>query len=150
MDSRFFAVTMMPDMFFPVTVTRRIAESPPTFTVMQTSGPSPAGYGVVDTPGRISSPPLPMVSGDTEGFGFVVGVEYGAGVGEGVGVHVGSGVGVSSGVGVGGGVGEIVGSGVGVAGGVGVGVTGGFTTIIYSVRLSVLVTEKLRMVRFTL
>ena len=66
----------------------------------------------------------------------------------GSGDRVGSGDGVGEGVGEG--AGEIVGSGVGVADGVGVGVTGGFTTIIYSMRLSVLVTEKLRMVKLTL
>ena len=106
MDSSFFAVTMIPDIFFPVTVTRRIAESPPTFTVWQTSGPSPTGYGVVENPGRISSPPPSPAPGDTERVGPVEGVGSGVGVGEGgVGDRVGW---------VPEGVGEIVGS-VGVA-----------------------------------
>jgi hypothetical protein len=164
-DANFFAVTIISAISLPVTVTRRIAESPPTFTVWQTGGPSRGTTGVDDNMGRISSSPPSPAAEKNEGVGEGVGVEVGAGVAVEVGMGVGSGdevgfgdgegvgAGVSVGVGVGVDVGMGVGSGedagVGAGDGVGSGVTGRVSTVTYPARLSVLVTEPFRIVRFT-
>ena len=136
-DVSFRAVTIISVISCPVTVTRLIAESPPTFTVWQPSGPAPRGKGVDDGAGRGSSAlPEPSV-----GAGAGVVEEVRVGVGEEVMVGVGEDVGV--------GVGEDVSVGVGVGEVVGTVVSGGATTVTYPERLRVLTTVRFWTVRFT-
>lgn len=110
-------MTIISDISCPVTVTRLIAESPPTFTVWQPGGPDAGGNGVDDVVGRGSSS-TPDVSVEV-GVGFGEGVNSGVGeevevdVGEGEAVSVGAGVVVSVGAGEDVGVGESVGEGEG-------------------------------------
>jgi hypothetical protein len=117
-DGTFLAVTIISDISCPVTVTRLIAESPPTFTVWHPSGPAPRGTDVDDGTGSESSA-LPEPS---KGAGVGLTGDVGVGVGEDV--MVGVGVAVS----VGAGVGEVVGTVV----------SGGATTVTYPERLRVL------------
>jgi hypothetical protein len=164
----FRPVTIISVISWPVTVTRLIAESPPTFTVWQPSGPAFGRSSVDDGAGRGSSS-LPESSvgtrvliGDVRvgvgeevmvGVGKVVRVGVGENVSVGVGEDVRTGVGEVVKVGVG----EVVTAGVGVAVGVraGVGevvgtvVSGGATTVTYPGRLRALVTVRFRTVRFT-
>ena len=159
----FRAVTIISVISWPVTVTRLIAESPPTFTVWQPSGPTPGGSGVDDGAGRGSSAlPEPSVGagvliGDVRvgiGEDVMVGVgkEVGGvrvGVGEEVRVGVGEVVQVGVGEGVTAGVGVAVGVGAGVGEVVGTVVSGGATMVTYPGRLIALVTVRFRTVRFT-
>ena len=151
-DASFRAVTIISAIPCPVTVTRLIAESPPTFTVWQPSGPAPRETVVDDGAGRGSSalpePSLGVIVRVGEGVrvgvseGVRVGVSEGVrvGVGEGVRVGVGKEVRVGVGEGVGVGVGDGVGVGVGEA--VGTVVSGGAITVTYPERLRVLATLK--------
>jgi len=135
-DVSFRAVTIISAISCPVTVTRLIAEFPPTFTVWQLSGPVPRGKGVDDGAGRGSSAlPEPSVGADAG-----VGEEVRVGVGEEVSVGEGDNVSVGVGEDVGGGVGEEVRLGVGVGEVVGTVVSGGATTVTYPERLRVLAT----------
>ena len=90
----FRAVTMIPEIPNPVTVTRLTAESPPAFTVEQRRIPEP---GVGDVRGGIESslPDTPVISGTgvgvKEGVKVVVGTDVTVGTGEGVGEWVGVG-----------------------------------------------------------
>jgi hypothetical protein len=103
----FRAVTIISVISWPVTVTRLIAESPPTFTVWQPSGPAPGGSGVDDGAGGGSSA-LPESS---VGASVLIGVVR-VGVGEEVRVGVGKDVRVGVGEDVRAGVGEVVKVGV--------------------------------------
>ena len=129
-EGSFLAVTIISVISCPVTVTRLIAESPPTFTVWHPSSPSPRGTSVDDGAGSGSSA-LPDPS-----------VGAGAGVGEDVRVGTGEDVmvGVGEDVSVGVGVGEEV--RVGVGEGVGTVVSGGATTVTYPERLRTLTTVR--------
>ena len=160
----FLAVTIISAISCPVTVTRLIAESPPTFTVWQPSGPAFGRSGVDDGAGG-GSASLPESSvgarvliGDVRvGVGEVVMVGVGKVVRVGVGENVSVGVGEDVRTGVGEvvkvGVGEVVTVAVGVRAGVGevVGtvVSGSATTVTYPGRLRALVTVRFRTVRFT-
>ena len=137
-DGTFLAVTIISDISCPVTVTRLIAESPPTFTVWHPSGPAPRGTDVDDGTGSESSA-LPEPSkgagvGLTGDVGVGVGEEVMAGVGEEVRVGVGEDVmvGVGVAVSVGAGVGELVGTVV----------SGGATIVTYPERLRTLTTVR--------
>jgi hypothetical protein len=144
-DVSFRAVTIISAISCPVMVTRLIAESPPTFTVWQPSGPAPRGKGVDDGAGRGSSAlPEPSV-----GAGAGVGEDVRVGVGEEVSVGVGEEVSVGVGEDVSVGVGEDVSVGVGVGEVVGTVVSGGATTVTYPERLRVLTIVKFWTVRFT-
>jgi hypothetical protein len=122
----------------PVTVTRLIAESPPTFTVWHPRCPVPRGIRSGDGAGRgpssLSEPSGEIITG--VGAGVVVGVGEEVMVGVGAGVVVGVGeeviVGVGENVGVGTGVGEVVGTIV----------SGGATTVINPERLRMLTTVR--------
>ena len=144
----FLAVTIISAISCPVTVTRLIAESPPTFTVWHPSGPTPRGIGVDDCAGRGSSalPDPSLGAGAGEGEDASVGIGEGVMVGVGEDVSVGEGDDVSVGVGVGEdvgvGVGEDVKVGVGVGERVGTVVSGGATTVTYPERLRTLTTVR--------
>lgn len=156
------AVTIMPEISDPVTVTRLIAESPPTFTVEQRRIPE---LGVMDVRGGIVSslPDPPVISGTgvgvKEGMMVVAGTDVTVGTGEGVGecVGVGEDVGMGESVGVGDkdgvgesvGVGECVGVGSGVGDEVGTVVSGVAKTDTYADRLRELATEMFCTVRLT-
>jgi hypothetical protein len=115
-------VTIISVISCPITVTRLIAESPPTFTVWQPSDPPAGGTGVDDGAERGSSAlPEPL-----KGAG--VGVIGDVRVGVGKDIMVGAGVTV----GVGAGVGDVMGTVV----------SGGAITVTYPERLRVLATLK--------
>ena len=153
-DVSFRAVTIISAISCPVTVTRLIAESPPTFTVWQLSSPAAPEIGVDDGAGSGSSA-LPDPS---EGAGAGVGEEVSVGIGEdvmvGVGEEVSVGIGEDVMVGVGEevsvgigeevmvGVGEDVKVGVGVGEGVGTVVSGGATIVTYPERHRTLTTVR--------
>jgi len=76
-DASLLEMTIISAIPCPVTVTRLIAESPPTFTVWQPRGPAEGGTGVDDGAGRRSSS-LPDISvGDGPGVGEEVNVKVG-------------------------------------------------------------------------
>lgn len=124
-DVTFKAVKIVLDNPWPVTVTRRIAESPPTFMVRLTGSPVALAEGT----GYSASLPSPFTAGNGNGAGENVNVRPGETVGfgervgemegliEGSGENVGIGVCVDVGVKVGSGVrvgkneGVLVGSG---------------------------------------
>ena len=103
-------MTIISDNSCPVTVTRLIAESPPTFTVWQPAGPAAGGTGVDNGPGKWSSSPSELSPEVGEGEGEGVNAGEGEGIGVGVGEDVNTGVGDGSGVGVGDGEAEVVGT----------------------------------------
>ena len=168
-EGSFLAVTIISVISCPVTVTRLIAESPPTFTVWHPRGPAPRGIGVDDGAGSGSSAlPDPSVEagagvgeevrvGVGEEVMVGVGEEVRVGIGEGVMVGVGEEVRVGVGEGVMVGVGEEVRVGVGEGVMVGVGeevrvgtsvgevvgtVVSGATTVINPSRFRTLITER--------
>ena len=124
-DGIFCAVTIISAISCPVTVTRLIAEVPPTFTVLHPSGPDTRGSGVDNGRGRGSSA-LPEPS---KGAGVGLIGDVSVGVGEEVIVGVGEKVSVGVGEEVIVGVGEEVSVGVGDV--VGTVVSGGATTVTY-------------------